>query len=59
VKIFLAFQKLWVKVMAALALVLVTVIGILIAYNISTQRSALRDQSKYDDTILSMAIEGA
>ncbi|CAB1078903.1 Methyl-accepting chemotaxis protein I (serine chemoreceptor protein) [Olavius algarvensis Delta 1 endosymbiont] len=57
-KSFLTFQKLWVKVMAALALVLVTVIAILIANNISNQRSSLRDQSKYDDKILSMAIEG-
>ena len=57
-KIALAFQKLWVKVMATLALVLATVIGIIITFNINNQRSALRDQSQYDDKILSMAIEG-
>jgi methyl-accepting chemotaxis protein len=56
--LFFNFEKLWVKVMAALALVLVTVISIIITFNNVTQRSALHDQSKHDDRILSMAIEG-
>jgi methyl-accepting chemotaxis protein len=52
-------NHLWVKVMMALSVVLVLVIGIIIGLGIRNQGAALRNQIRHDAEILAAAVEGS
>ncbi len=51
-------ERLWVKVVGALSLVVATALGVTIAFNIHSQRKAMLTSSRESSRILTTAIEG-
>jgi methyl-accepting chemotaxis protein len=52
-------EKLWIKVVSLLALILIAVIGATISFNIHAQNSSIHEQSRLGSHMLTAAIEGA
>jgi methyl-accepting chemotaxis protein len=51
-------EKLWIKVMTAVLLLLILVVGVMIITNVRNQAAAINDQIEHDANMLAMAIEG-
>jgi len=59
-KVFSYFrEKLWLKVITAVLLLLILVMGVMIFTNVQNQTTALNDQIQHDAEILATTIEGA
>ena len=52
-------ERLWVKVVSILTLILIAVISVTIGFNIRSQNESIHEQSRFSSHMLTAAIEGS